>query len=225
MLAGIVFIYNQSKINNLQNILTITNNKLVQVTNDKGQLESTIEVISSSNSKLLLDYKTADSTVKRLQGIVKQYDGRNKRLIAALAVSNNIVAKYQDSIANIITNQDTIVEGDVTYIFPTYIRSLDMFNGWIIGNVELGRNITNININVKSEYDISMYRERSNIFSAYKTYATITNLNPYDITSDMKVFHKDQPRNRFNVSAGVGVDVLSLTPTIGVYIGYSIIQF
>ncbi|MBC8147588.1 MAG: hypothetical protein H8E98_06340, partial [Bacteroidetes bacterium] len=116
--------------------------------------------------------------------------------------------------------------------YPIYNRNIDMFDDWITGDIKLGYSVFDINIKTKSEYEIVIGRERKNIFSRYKSYAQVTNLNPYDYTETMRVYSKSEPKkDRFNISifvgygAGVHKSTVILTPLLGIGVGYRLISF
>jgi hypothetical protein len=206
---------------------------LKQIRNNKGQLESTILVLQTNSQKLLNTLGLKNDEINRLAKLNKEYNERNKKLISALAISNNIIASYKDTIANMVIG-DTVVNN---IVYQTYTRDFALLNKydlsdttlWVKGNIVLGKTRFELDLSVKNQYDVAIYRERKNIFSKYSTYVTMINLNPYDKTNELRVLVTDTPKKkRFAVLAGVGIGMTTLTkfePILGITVGAKLIEF
>ena len=217
----------------LQNLYISANDTLVITRNELGQEISRTSVLEAESGKLILKLQTKDKDIIHLQDIIRREQSINIELHNAILLINGIIANYKDSLDNTISGYQSIIDslGNVIQ-YPIYNRKLDMFNDWIIGDIEMGYSVFDINLKTKSAYEIVTGRERKNIFSKYKSYAQVTNLNPYDHTETLKVFSKTEVKpNRFNISVFVGYgfgvksSVLIVTPILGVGLGYKLISF
>lgn len=166
-----VILHLMNKIDEVEGLYVNTNADLEQVINDKGEQETRIRTLETSNTNLFLKLDTKDSTIERLQSIVKEKTSINKKLQSALIINNEITLLYQDSIKSLITSGDTIVKGDTIYIYPVYKRDLSMYGEWITGSVTMAKKYLGIDINVRSEYEVVIGRERRNIFTEWQSYA------------------------------------------------------
>ena len=215
-----------NSINDLNNILASTNRKLSSYVDENGKLNTRISVLSLSNTNLLKNLDTKDSMYLRLRNSYNSLHKKNTKLESIIATNTITLIQYKDSLYNTIIKLDSVLEnGEIVY-YPTYKRSIDMFDKWITGDITLGYNTTDINIAVKSEHDITIFRERKNIFSSYSIYANVKLNNPYDVTEDFVVFFKDKAENKFNISLSGGLGYGNgFGPIVGVTVGYTLISF
>jgi len=219
--------------NELENLYSAVNDTLVITRNDLNQEVSKTSVLEARNEKTILELQTKDKSIIHLQNVIRNEKSINKELRTAIILSNGIIASYQDSLQNTITGYESIIDslGNVVE-YPIYNRDIDMFNDWVTGHVKLGYSLFDINIQTKSEYEIIIGRERKNIFKKYKSYAQVTNLNPYDYTETVRVYSKTEPKkDRFNISIFVGGGIgyhksaFILTPMLGIGVGYRLLSF
>jgi len=210
---------------NLTNVIATNDRTITNYVDENNKLNSRVGVLTLTNSEVLKDLNTKDSMLKRMQETAKSLEHRNKQLLAIVNTTNNILIQYEDSIVNLVTTLDTIISNGITYVYPTYTKDIDMYDDWITGSVTLGRQTTIFDISIKSEYDISIFKERKNIFSKYETFANIKVNNPYDTTEDFVVFYKDEKKTRFNVSVSTGFDIIFRQPIFGITVGYTLIEF
>jgi hypothetical protein len=194
---------------------------------DKGILNAKVNILTTENFNNINIISNQKEIIERLNNTIKDFENKNSKLITALIISNSINITYKDSIQNIIIYYDSILENNIVTIYPTYSKDIDMFEDWITGNIKLGYKTSDINLNIRSEYDISLYRQRKNIFSKYELYANCKVLNPYDKTTDFLVVSKDELRKRFNISlsTGYGVYPFGHSVFIGITGGMTLITF
>ena len=213
---------NRTNIINNQNII-LADTIEYYIDNDSNRVAK-IRVLETTSVKQLNEITTNNKSIKELQKLVSSYKGINKKLTSAIIFKNTIIASYTDSIQNLITGSQVVSNDSNSYVYPTYSREIDMFNGWITGNIELGYSITNFSINTNSRYDITMGQERHGIFSKYQTYAIIVNHNPYETTKDAKVYSKLKTDRRWGLvtSIGYGVSNGGFGTCISIGIGYTL---
>jgi len=223
----------QSEVTSRTSLVNGLNGELEIERNKNGSLTAKISTIEISNTDMLLDIKSKDDNIIQLQNIIKQKDKINNRLDNALAVQTQLTLKYKDSLnKNIIIGDTTI--SDTTY--PTYERNFALYNdydkndttAWVFGNVILGKMIFEIELDIKNKYDVTIGRERKNMFSPWQMYADITTYNPYDNITNIRSYSKQKIKpKRFGVgvSVGVGFAYEGISPYVGVGINYNFIEF
>ena len=217
----------------LQNLYISANDTLVVTRNELGQEISRTSVLEAESGKLILKLQTKDEDIIRLQSIIRREQSINTELHNAIYLVNGILANYKDSLNNTISGYQSIIDslGNIVK-YPIYDRKIDMFQDWITGDIRLGYSVFDISLKTRSAYEIITGRERKNIFHKYKSYAKVTNLNPYDHTEVLKVYSKTEIKpSRFNVSVFVGYgfgvksSVFIVTPMLGIGLGYKLFSF
>ncbi len=213
--------------NEIKNLKLKYDSTFVTYYDSEKILNVKLEVLTIENFKNLKVISDKDEIIKRLDKTIKTFQTNNSKLESALIISNLTTIRYSDSLRNTISHYDSILENNIITIYPTYNKDINMFDNWITGNVKLGYNTSDINLNIRSEYDIVLYKERDNIFSKYKLYANCRILNPYDQTKDFVVISKDMKPKRFNisVSGGYGVYPFGHSTFIGITTGLTLITF
>lgn len=231
IIACIIYCRQSSKLKELSTAYDAINSELVITKNKLGQEVAKSQVIVLENEKMFLKIQSKDSNIIQLQNLVKREKSINKKLQDAIILKQTIIANYQDTLKNLISGYQEIKDslGNIVR-YPIYNRKIDMFGKWITGNVKLGYSKFDIDIKTVSEYEITIGEERDNIFKPYKTYATVTNLNPYDHTTALKVYSKNSLKpKRFSLGIflGAGYDFYHATagPIIGVGVGWTPIRF
>jgi len=215
-----------SLINGLNGELDIERNK-------NGSLTAKISTMEINNINMLLDIQSKDESIIQLQNIIKEKNKLNKKLDDALAIQTELFLKYVDSV-NKNKVIDNVTIGDTTY--QTYERSFILYNNydqkdttaWVFGNIVLGKMLFEIDLNIKNKYDVSIGRERKNIFSPWEMYADITTYNPYDNITKVRSYSKQKMRpKRFGigVTAGIGFTYGGIGPFVGIGINYNFIEF
>ena len=177
-----------------------------------------IKVIETERLQDFLNIKNLTGTVKELQELIINRDKKIKDLTAALVLKDETI---------II---DTLrlyypIEGD-TIIFSKSIL-LDTINTkWynIVHGFRYGYSY--LDLKVYNEYNVLIGYENGGLFKKGTPYATITNLNPYTYTNEMRVYQVKFPsikRNGLGVTLGFGglYDMKNKNFGYGPYIGGS----
>jgi len=217
----------KSTINDLTELQTLTTNELTIYKDENSKLIYTNSVLELDNFKHLENIKSNDSTVQRLRQLIKKEKNINSQLQGLILLQSQTQLAYKDSIENLIVSYDSIIKDGVVHHYPTYSRKVDMFNNWITGNIELGKSKFDINLQVKSDYDIILIKERKNIFKPYEYKIKVSNLNPYVTTGGITTVQKKVKKDRYNISisGGYGMGKDGFTGFVGITGGYSIITF
>ena len=222
-----------SEVKSRTSLISGLNGKLEIERNKNGSLTAKIATMELSDADMLLDIKSKDESIIQLQNIIKQKNKLNKKLDDALALQTQIYIDFKDSVN---TNQvigDTTI-GDTT--FQTYKRNFALYNdfdsndttAWVFGSVTLGKMIFEMDLNIKNKYDVSIGRERKNMFSPWQMFADITTYNPYDNITKVRSYSKQKMRpKRFGVGVTVGGGFVNggFGPFIGIGVNYNFIEF
>ncbi len=226
LILGGLTVYWQDEAKSKQGIIDVKDRSIEVYRNDLGQAINKVQtsLIQIEDLKELNVKK--DSNLKRVKDLYEQEQSINKRLNSIIVFNNSIIAKYSDSISNIISSIDTVNDNGNIYLYPLYDRKLDMFDNWIVGSLSIGKNKFNIDISINSKYDIHTYRKRDNLFSKYKLYTELKLYNPYETTTDFISVTDDNKRNRFNVSVFTGVVITNkIQFGVGLGVGYTLFTF
>jgi hypothetical protein len=230
ILITILYIVNhkdKNLANDYNNLKQLYETETTTFKDKEGKLNTRVDVLQLNNFNLLNDMNTKNTSILRLQSMLEDAKGINTKLQTLLAISNQTIIMYSDSLDNLIVRIDSFLVNGQYVKYPVYQKNIDMFKGWITGTITLGKTSSDINIITRSQYDITIGQHRKNIFKPFTYYANCKSLSPYDVTKEFVVVQQKPKVNRFNVSAsiGYGIGVNGLTPFVGITGGYNIITF
>ena len=195
------------RLEDYKNLNESLKSELIITRNDLGQEEAKRESLVLHNSDVLLKLQTSDSTIIRLQNLVRRYEREKKELNNAIVFLTNTVNIYRDSMQNQVVS--TVMKGDTVY--HTYKRDINMMGKWITGKVELGINNFEIDLKVHNIYEIATYSERNGFLKPKIHYVKITNLNPYTSVQDLWNYEVKAPECKWKTPLLVG----TITGTVG----------
>lgn len=198
----------------------ITPHDILIKRNNKNQEEAYIEVLQLKNKKQLLQLKTSDSTIIKLQELVDKYKGE---LNSAIILSNITSVKGSD--ITIITKENIINGLDTTEII-SYETSWS--NKWEEGYIKATQDSIIRDIRIKNEFEIVIGNEKRKMFKKGLYEIKIVNLNPNTYTKEIKTFQvkKENPRFSLGIQLGYGIGLLDFKPQpyLGVGIQYNLIK-
>lgn len=207
---------NANDYNTISDNYSILNDSLTKSVNDLGQEKSRIRVLKGQNKKALLQLKTSDSTVIKLQELVSNYKGK---LSAAIVLNNSTTERG-------IT--ETTIIHDTLYndVYETYFTEWD--EEWSKGEIIAKRSSIERNITFYNSFDITIGEEKSGWFGKRDLEISIVNKNPNTITKDLESFNIQPNPKRYSLGVGVGYGLgsnFTLQPFIGVMVQYKIKDF
>jgi len=198
-----------------QDTLKTSRNKL-------GQQEAKITVMTASKKKDFLKMKTDDSTITKLQGLVKEYGGK----LAHASLMLNRTREQGTDVTEII-EADTVFTDSATFIYPVYRSEWE--EKWSSGFIVASKDSIQRSIVVKNEFNITQGYEKEGFFKPKKLIITVKNLNPNTSTSELRTFTVKKDKKKFSLGVGAmyGYGVLDYKPHIvaGVSVHYSLIKF
>ena len=208
------------RITEKDNLITALNAK-VETWKDKDSLNhAKIQVLETEKVRDFISIKSSDSTIVKLQALVKEYKNKIKNQGSITHIGSE--TGIEGSAPTIITKIDSI--------YPTYTSNFNL-KGWVTGTTVSDKNKTTIDLKVKNEYSVIVGEERQGLFKPKKPFVEVINRNPYTETTALRTYQVTQkPPKKFGIGpvAAYGVE-LNGTPSFGVFVGiglqYNLIRF
>lgn len=192
--------------------------------NKYGQQEGEIEMLVASNEKYLLDMESRDSTIIKLQSVVKDYKGK---LSSASVIG--VSTTSGGTTTTIITRVDTVRSplGEVT-VYPTYQTSWD--TRWSKGFIIATKDTIQRQDSIRNEFEITQgFKKRNGLFKPRVPVVNIKNLNPNTVTNELRSFTLKEEQKRFSIGVGImhGYDISTFrrTTVIGINGSFTIFRF
>ena len=193
----------------------------------------TMSVIKTENAKTILALQTKDSTVRRLQGLVSDYQGKLEAGSAVLTAKIETMMHDKPSVESIFFDTgeyyvpknyklDTTTNGYYPYnTYPTYKIHSDSTNHWLLYDITVNHDSSNVNIKVLNDFDAVIGVNKK------KPFVDIIIKNPYSIVSTIRTYQVSLPKpKRWGIgpSAGMTFDGV-LKPYVGIGLSYNLIRF
>lgn len=188
--------YKQARDSQIELYNALTDTLKVYKTKD-GLNAAKIQVIETEREKDFLRIKNLEGLNLELQNLVRNKDKEIDKLNTALILASE--TKYVDT-----TRIFYPIGGD-TIIFSQSTLLDKINNEWIDATFGFKRGFSYIDLRIRNQYNVLIGYEGRTLFKPGIPYARVVNLNPYTITSDMKVYQVSLPRpNRFGLSIQTG---------------------
>jgi len=219
--GGGYWIISQGKqIDDLEEVADTASDSLETYRNKNGQLVAEIKSFDLVNEEVLLNLKTNDKTIKRLQDVVKGFEGK---LAAAIVASSETGS--QGSTATKISGGDTVKNGDTVLIYPNY--STTWSNSWEEGFINASRDSIFREIKIRNDYSFTIGKVSNGWFKKREVSVQMTNLNPNTVTRELRSYNVKQEPKRLNfvVYGGAGYQFgVGIVPQIGIGLGYTLLS-
>jgi len=189
----------------------------------EGHFKASITLLENYNSKAFTDLASADSTIIKLQKLVKKYEGNIKKGGSVTTIGTE---------ANINITAPTKLDG-VTKVKDTiYANYKSDFNikGWVWGTVSATKDSTTIGMKFKEEIDVVIGSEKTGFLGLGKPkpFAEVTLHNPFNEVKTLRAYStKSLPPKKFGIGPVLAYGVGSgFTPEVfvGVGINYSLLR-
>lgn len=208
-------------INQSKDLYSSVNDTLTTYRNERGLIETYIDLIETDNANQFLKINSQDSTIKWLQKSVREYNGKlNTAIIANTTTSSEGGLKTLK-----IAQTDTVIIDSVKYVYPEY--SVKWNNDWEIGSIKANKDSISRNIQVINKYEFTIGKPNNGWFKKREQKVTLTNLNPNTATKELRAFNIKSEPKRITLGLHLGVGITTnLKPTtyIGFGIGYTVLQ-
>jgi acyl carrier protein len=201
-------------------VIEALNSELITWKDENNLQKAKIKVIEAEKASLFLDLKVRDTLIKDLQIEVK----RNK---------DKIKDKGSVTIFNTVTEFDTIIKVvrvDGTKVYDTQSCVFSQTINTEFLDATYGLDSTDhafLTLKTYDKYSLVIGEEKAG-FLKKKTYAEITNHNPFTQTKTLKTYQTQQKKKHFsvgpNISLGLGNDLV-IRPYVGFGVQYSMFEF
>jgi len=201
--------------NSFKSELIISLNDTLSITKDeKGRQKAQIGVLKFEKEKDLLEIRTKDSSIIKLQDIVKDYKGKLKAAI----ILGNSTSDFGSS--------ETIVILDTLHLkqFPTYKTSWN--EKWSKGTIIANKDSIHRNISFKNEFEITLGNVRNKLFRKKEFDVIVKNNNQNTYTEELRAFSVSPKSKKFNLALQIGYGInsnLMLTPYLGFGLSYIVL--
>lgn len=186
-IASILFIlvaWNGSCKKNKTNseLINSVNDTLLTYKNKNNQNEAKISVLYASRKELLSISSAKDSTIKKLQKLVKE---SGPSTTSATVFSGTTIGSITGS--TISANKDTVYKDSIAYIYPEY--QFTDSTKWHKFKITMCKDSTNLFYKINNQYSyITRYEKPKGFFSKKIPIVTVTNLNPNTTTTELRTW-------------------------------------
>lgn len=196
------------------NLINALNDSVKYYKNKDSSNTAQIAVITNISTKSFLELKTKDSTITKLQGIVKDYSGKLKH--GGSVTSGDIITVYTDTGKSIITKIDTVGK----FVYETYRQF--KHDNWIDYDAVMSHGSSSYKIAIKNSFSVVLGTKNGVPF------ADLTTENPYTTTKTIRSFQVTLPKQKkFGLGFFLGGTYVAdkWRPVIGGGITYTPIHF
>lgn len=185
----------------------------------KGKDNSThakIAVLESEKVKTFTDLQTKDSIIISLQEEVKKHKKNLKKSGSVTKIETKTEVVYKEK-RNPTLNSDTLHFSNIN------------FQEWIKGKLLVQTDSVDLTLKIKNDYTVVIGQESQGWFKPKKTFAEITNKNPYSTIETMRTYAVTAPKTkRWSIGAGMGAGIDmsgKFQATVGIYVGWAVWQW
>jgi hypothetical protein len=184
-----------------------------------------IQVMQTDKESDFLKIKNLMGTNLELQNLIKDKDKKIKDLNTALI--------HKDETVYIDTLRMYYPIGGDTIIFSQSVLLDTINNKWINAKYGFNKGFSYLDLKVYNEYQITIGYEGGNLFKKGTPYGIVTNMNPYTLPIDMRVYQVSVPKQKrmgisFQTGFGGVYDMknnnISYGPYVGLGLNYNIIK-
>lgn len=202
----------------LHDLQTALDDTITQYRNKHGQQVITISVLQGEREQDFLNLKSKDSTINKLQKVVKTYKGK----LQSATVASTETTDSGKTVT--IVKHDTVYIDGVTELKPVYSTSWS--ERWSEGSIEAHFDSIYRSIKTKNEFTFTHVVKR-NLFKKDVLKVEMTNLNPNTVTTELRSYSVKMPKKRFYVGLGCtyGYSLTTYKPDAVVGLNASFIIF
>jgi hypothetical protein len=169
----------------------------------EGNFKANITLLENENSQYFTNWTTADSTVIKLQKLVKEYEAKIKHggSVTTIGTDANIHIVAPSQTSGFTTVHDTV--------YANYKSDFNI-KGWVWGTVSTTKDSTAVDMRFKEEIDVAIGTEKTGFLGLGKgrPFAEVTLHNPFNTVSTLRAYStKPAPAKRFGVGPVVAYGV------------------
>lgn len=191
---------------------------------EQSRGDTLVQSYNKLNQQVTKSYHLTNDLSATLAGLTEQV----KDLKSKVKLSGSSVTYFSTFTPVKFNSKPFVIRDQVTGDL-TFVDSLRHFEPWIQGYMQMSKDTSILDLNIKNDFVVAIGFEKRNFWKRDIPFAQITNLNPYTKTTDMKVYKVSMPKvKRFGLGIGVyGVLTtdFKFTPAIGAGLQYNLIRF
>lgn len=211
VILGVICVKSCHRIKNDEQNLYALSDTLVTYRNKDSSQTAKIASFQADKLSDLLKIKSSDSSVKRLQSLIRS----NPKASSAIVVSTS--TGINTTTVNTITRYDTVDNK----VYPVYESHIQL-QKWITGTSIATKDSTHLDLRIENDYDVVIKKESG------KLNAYVINHNPYTTTTMLRAATLSAPaQKRFGIGPSAGVTYYNgkIHPYIGIGVNFNIIKF
>lgn len=220
LLLIIALIYSHKSKLEIENLNESLNSEIIIEKNEKGQEKAKRILLEGEKESLLLNLKTKDTSIMKLQSLVKKYKGK---LYSATVLSNETTVKGSGKTEIII--KDSLIVKEHT-VFPTYKTNFS--NEWEDVSILANKDSITWNSKITNRFEITFGADSNGWFKKRTKNVSILNLNPNTKTKELRSFMISNEPKRLTIGLqagyGLGLRNFETQPFIGIGVNYTILS-
>lgn len=180
----------------------IANDSLKTWIDKEGVQRARIRAFETRETETFLRFKTTDSLIIALQGVVKNFEKELKNSGSATVfrtetrVDTFLVGDIQ------VLPGDTIRRDSFIELYPKYVREFDL-GGWITGEITMGLDTLKLTGKSKNEYTVVIGEEKQKgWFKKPLAFVDVSNANPFSETVAVRTYKVKKEKKRVQVGIG-----------------------
>ncbi len=213
--------------------LIISNRRSCNQVDDQQQiihaLADTVKYNADSTKAWIADFQVSQAKdftkIKGLEGTVLQLQELVKKTNAYNAAVLKNISRIKGVSQTTVLPGDTIYHDSILYLYPTYFT--DWKEKWSEGEITAKKDTIAYSFKVYNEFELSQSWKREKWFKKRVGEATVKNLNPYTITTEIRTFNLQTKPNRINLGPSINMNYSfssgHLTISPGISLQYSLI--
>lgn len=214
-----MIMYNISNAGKYKELYAASQDTITKTRNQYNQELSVKDAIIFNNKKDFLRLQTTDSSLRALQKIVKNFEGK---LSTAISIANS--SSSSGNTVTKMTDGDIIVKNDTIFVYPVYTSSWN--DEWDQGQIIAGRDSIFRFIQIRNKYELTVGRTKY-WFKSNETKVKLLNLNPNTITQEVNTFQIQPQQKKLGISLQLGYgfsNSILPSPYLGIGLGYQLIS-
>jgi hypothetical protein len=195
-------------------LLLKTGDTIVKTINKDGSESAKISLLTSYNTKLLLQIQTKDESIKSLQEAVKQYKNKLTNNSSVTVFTTNTIYTGNG------TTTVSIVDSSTVYIASNKDTT------WVKWNTIANKDSTHLDLKIKEAYTVVIGDDSKWYQFRKLPFVEVTNKNPFSSTKAIRAFKiEEKVKTRFGIGiqAGYGITLGGLSPYVGMGLNFKLL--
>lgn len=169
---------------------------------ENGVQRARIRAFETRETETFLKFKTTDSLIIALQGMVKKFEKnlRNSGSATIFRTETKVDTFLVGSVQ--VLPGDTIRRDSFIELYPKYISEFNL-GGWIKGEITMGFDTLKITGESRNEYSVVIGEEKQKgWFKKPLAFVDVSNANPFSETTALRTYKVKKEKKRVQVGLG-----------------------